>query len=132
MPRGSGKTSICECACIWAVLCGHRDFVCLIGRDEGHAMDMLESVKTELDGNDLLLEDSPDVVYPIQCLDGIANRYSEQRYQGQRSHIGWMAREIVLPTIPGSGAPGAIIKVAGVNQDDLAQMLPPMRPFHRW
>jgi len=38
MPRGSGKTSICECACIWAVLNGHRDFVCLIGSDEGHAM----------------------------------------------------------------------------------------------
>jgi len=37
MPRGSGKTTICECACIWAVLYGHRDFVCLIGSDEGHA-----------------------------------------------------------------------------------------------
>ena len=28
MPRGSGKTTICECACIWAVLNGHREFVC--------------------------------------------------------------------------------------------------------
>ena len=27
MPRGSGKTTICECACIWAVLFGHREFV---------------------------------------------------------------------------------------------------------
>jgi hypothetical protein len=25
MPRGSGKTTICECACIWAVLFGHRE-----------------------------------------------------------------------------------------------------------
>lgn len=72
MPRGSGKTSVCECACIWAVLFGHRDFVCLIGSDEGHAMDMLESIKTELDGNELLLEDFPEVIFPIQCLDGIA------------------------------------------------------------
>uniref|UniRef100_A0A7C4LLG1 Uncharacterized protein n=1 Tax=Schlesneria paludicola TaxID=360056 RepID=A0A7C4LLG1_9PLAN len=39
MPRGSGKSTICECACIWAVLYGHREFVCLIGSDEGHAMD---------------------------------------------------------------------------------------------
>ena len=62
MPRGSGKTTICECACIWAVLYGHRDFVCLIGSDEGHAMDMLESIKMELDGNDLFLEDFPEVV----------------------------------------------------------------------
>ena len=115
MPRGTGKTSICECACIWAVLNGHRDFVCLIGSDEGHAMDMLESIKTELDSNDLLLEDYPEVVYPIQCLDGIANRCSGQLYKGERTHIGWTAREVVMPTIPGSKGSGAIIKVAGIT-----------------
>jgi hypothetical protein len=115
MPRGSGKTTICECACIWAVLYGHRDFVCLIGSDEGHAMDMLDSIKMELDGNDLLLEDFPEVVYPIQCLDGIANRCNGQLYKGDRTHIGWTAREIVLPTMPGSVASGAIIKVAGIT-----------------
>ncbi len=115
MPRGSGKTTICECACIWAALFGHRDFVCLIGSDEGHAMDMLDSIKTELDGNDLLLEGFPEVVYPIRCLDGIANRASGQLFGGQRTHIGWTAREIVLPTMPGSQGSGAIIKVAGLT-----------------
>ena len=78
-------------------------------------MDMLESIKTELDGNDLLLEDFPEVVYPIQCLDGIANRCSGQLYKGERTHIGWTAREVVLPTIPDSKAAGAIIKVAGIT-----------------
>ena len=115
MPRGSGKTTICECACIWAVLNGHREFVCLIGSDEGHAMDMLDSIKMELDGNELLLADFPEVVYPIQCLDGIANRCSGQLYQGERTHIGWTAKEIVLPTMPDSPASGAIIKVAGIT-----------------
>jgi hypothetical protein len=115
MPRGSGKTTICECACIWAVLNGHREFVCLIGSDEGHAMDMLDSIKTELDGNELLLADFPEVVFPIQCLDGIANRCSGQLHQGERTHIGWTAREVVLPTMPGSFASGAIIKVAGIT-----------------
>jgi hypothetical protein len=115
MPRGSGKSSICEAACIWAVLYGHREFVCLIGSDEGHAMDMLESIKMELDGNELLLEDFPEVAFPIQCLDGIANRCNGQLYEGQRTHIGWTAREVVLPTMPGSAASGAIIKVAGIT-----------------
>ncbi|WP_460167035.1 terminase gpA endonuclease subunit [Thermostilla marina] len=132
-PRGFGKSSLCECACIWAVLYGHREFVCLIGSDEGHAMDMLDSIKTELDGNDLLLEDFPEVVFPIQCLDGIANRCSGQLYRGQRTHIGWTAREIVLPMIQPAGwgdnerlrqflrpdgyslGSGAIIKVAGIT-----------------
>jgi hypothetical protein len=115
MARGSGKTSIVECACLWAVLYGHRDFVCLIGSDEGHAADMLESIKTELEGNDLLEADFPEAVYPIAKLEGIANRANGQMYRGERTHIGWTAREIVLPAIPGSKANGAIIKVAGIT-----------------
>ena len=35
MPRGSGKTTLAETACVWAVLYGHRRFVCLIGSDKG-------------------------------------------------------------------------------------------------
>jgi len=115
MPRGSGKTSLAECACLWAVLYGHREFVCLIGSDEGHAMDMLESIKTELEGSDILAADFPEVCFPIECLEGIANRCSGQLYKGQRTHIGWTANEIVLPTMPGSKASAAIIKVAGIT-----------------
>ncbi len=115
MPRGSGKTCIAESACLWAVLYGHREFVCLIGASEVHAVEMLDSIKMELDGNDLLEADFPEVCHPIRCLDGIANRCSGQLYKGERTHIGWTANEIVLPTIPGSKASGAIIKVAGIT-----------------
>ncbi|MDA7936815.1 phage terminase large subunit family protein [bacterium] len=115
MARGSGKSSLAEVACIWAVLNGYRDFVCLIGSDEGHACDMLDSIKTELDGNDLLLADYPEVCFPIQALDGIANRANGQLYQGKRTQIGWTAKEVVLPTIADSKASGAIIKVAGLT-----------------
>jgi hypothetical protein len=76
---------------------------------------MLQSVKTELDGNDVLLEDFPEVVFPIQCLGGLANRCKGQLFKGERTHIGWTAREIVLPTIPESQASGAIINVCGIT-----------------
>ena len=115
MARGSGKSSIAEVACIWAVLYGHREFVCLIGSDEGHACDMLDSIKTELDSNDLLLADFPEVCFAIQSLDGISNRANGQLYKGKRTQIGWTAKEVVLPTIDGSRASGAIIKVAGLT-----------------
>ena len=115
MARGSGKSSIAEIACIWAVLYGHREFVCLIGSDEGHACDMLDSIKSELDSNEQLLADFPEVCFPIQALDGIANRANGQLYQGQRTQIGWTAKEIVLPTVKESAASGAIIKVAGLT-----------------
>jgi len=76
MARATGKSSLVEGACIWSVLYGHRDFVCLIGSDEGHACDMLDSIKTELDSNDQLLADFPEVCFPIQALDGISNVWS--------------------------------------------------------
>jgi len=115
MPRGSGKTTLCEIACLWAILIGAREFVCLIGSDEEHAASMLDSIKAEMENNELLLEDFPEAVYPIHCLEGIHQRASGQLYQARQTHIGWTAKEIVLPTIPGSKASGAIIRVAGIT-----------------
>jgi len=115
MPRGSGKTSLCETACLWALIYGHREFVALVGADEEHAANMLDSIKAELENNELLLADFPEVVYPIHCLEGNHQRAAGQLHQGKQTHIGWTAREIVLPTIPGSRASGAIIRVAGIT-----------------
>ena len=70
MPRGSGKTSLVEAACLWALLYGHRRFIVLIGSDEGHAEGMLDSIKTELEHSDLLLEGFPAACYPIRALEG--------------------------------------------------------------
>lgn len=115
MPRGSGKTTLCEVACLWAILIGARPFVCLIGSDEDHAASMLESIKSELENNDLLLDDFPEACHPIRCMEGINQRASGQLYQGEQTHIGWTAKEIVLPTIEGSAASGTIIAVAGIT-----------------
>ena len=115
MPRGSGKTTLCETACLWALAFGHREFVALIGADEEHAEDMLESIKSELENNDLLEEDFSEVVGPIRALEGIHQRSAGQLYQGARTHVGWTAGDIVLPTIPGSPASGAVIQVSGIT-----------------
>jgi hypothetical protein len=57
MPRGSGKTAIATAAALWALLCGHREFVCLIGATEEHAVELLDSLRAELETNPLLLAD---------------------------------------------------------------------------
>jgi hypothetical protein len=115
MPRGSGKTTLCETACLWALLYGHREFVALIGADEEHAADMLDAIKSEFENNDLLEEDFSEVAGPIRALEGIHQRAAGQLFRGARTHVGWTAKEIVLPTIEGSAAAGAIIKVAGIT-----------------
>jgi hypothetical protein len=50
-----------------------------------------------------------------QSLDGISNRANGQLYKGKRIQIRWTAKEVVLPTIEGSRASGAIIKVASLT-----------------
>jgi len=115
MPRGSGKTTLAETACIWAMLTGARQFVCLIGSDAGHARSMLESIKVEFETNEQLLEDYPEAVFPIHALERIHNRAKGQLCQGKHTRIVWTADEIVLPTIPNSQASGAIIRVAGIE-----------------
>jgi hypothetical protein len=114
-PRGTGKSVLAECGGLWAILYGHRRFVCLIGADEDHAGSMLDSIKTEMETNELLLEDFPEIVYPIHRLEGIANRCSGQLCDGERTLITWTAKEIILPTIPDSVASGSIIRVAGLT-----------------
>ncbi|MCK4873622.1 MAG: phage terminase large subunit family protein [Phycisphaerales bacterium] len=115
MPRGSGKTTLCEMACLWAILNGAREFVALIGADEEHAANMLDSIKAELENNESLLADFPEAMYPIRRLEGIHQRTGGQLCLGQQTNIEWTAKEIALPTIPGSKASGAIIRVAGIT-----------------
>lgn len=115
MPRGSGKTTIAECAAIWAIVYGHRGYVVILSATAGAAEESLDSIKTEFESNDLLAEDFPEVCVPIQALEGIVNRCKGQLYNGQRTHIRWKARQIVLPTIAGSKASGAVLQVAGLT-----------------
>ena len=119
MPRGSGKTSLCETACLWAMLYGHREFVALIGSDEDHAAQMLDSIKAELESSDPLAADFPEVCHPIRSLEGIHQRAAGQLLDGKPTLIGWTAKEIVLPTCAPDGQPsaasGAIIRVAGIT-----------------
>ncbi|HOM17358.1 MAG TPA: hypothetical protein PLQ00_08520, partial [Thermoguttaceae bacterium] len=115
MPRGSGKTSLCKAACLWAALYGYRDFVALIGSSETHAQGLLHDLKIQLETNELLAADFPEVCFPIRALEGIANRCKGQLYQGQRTYIEWTADRIVLPTIPGSSASGVVMTVAGIT-----------------
>lgn len=82
MSRGSGKTSICEGSVLWALLYAHRDFVAVIGPGLDHSKQRIENLRTELENNDLLLADFPEVCYPIRRLEGIGQR--RLTYQGRR------------------------------------------------
>ena len=115
MPRGSGKTSLSECAAMWGVCYGRRRFVALIGAEGKQASEMLDSIRSEFENNEVLAADFPEICIPIEHLGGIAQRARGQLHNGKRTMIRWEADVIVLPTIEDSAASGAIIKCAGIT-----------------
>ena len=115
MPRGSGKTSLVEAAAMWALFYGHCSFVAIVGADEDHAKGMLESIKVECESNELILDDFPEIVYPIVKLERINNRARGQLYRGKTTNIEWTADQIQLPAMPDSPASGGAVKVAGIT-----------------
>ena len=51
MPRASGKSTLTECATLWALLYGYRRFVVLIGASQAASQEMLDSIRMQLQCN---------------------------------------------------------------------------------
>ena len=112
MPRGSGKTTICSVADMWAALNGHRQFPVIIGPTARHAREVFDSIRMSFETNDLLAADYPEVCYPIRCLEGISQRCHGQLFEDERTHIVWRGDMLRMATLPED----ALVK-AGVPLD---------------
>lgn len=115
MPRGSGKTSLCESCIIWSGFTGLHEYIMIIGGKDSKALKIIDNVKTTLETNELLLADFPEIVFPISCLDGQARRCEGQLFNGKRTHIEWTKDRLVFPTIPGSKASACCIDAVGIT-----------------
>lgn len=115
MPRGSGKTTLADAAVLWSVLYAHRKFVLFIGAEATSANERIDALKAQLESNDSLLADFPEVCVPIRALEGISHRCNGQLCDGERTKMEWTASAIVLPTVKGSKASGSVLRVAGIT-----------------
>jgi len=115
MARGSGKTAITVRVSMLALLFGWRRYLVLLGASQDAASEMVDSIKTELENNALLLADFPEVCLPIRALEGIAQRAKGQTVDGINTAIRWNGRRrLVLPTVAGSKASGACLQAVGI------------------
>ena len=119
MPRGSGKTVLCQMACLWSALIGATSFVCLVAASSERAKDLLENIKIWIETNPLLAEDFPEVTFPVRALERIANRQKGQNHNGEPTRIEWASDRVVLPTIEGSQASGVVISCSGMKGSDI-------------
>lgn len=115
MPRGSGKSTLCETAVMWASSIGRHEFVVLIGSCADAAEAMLANIKAEFTNNALLLEDWPEICFPLRSLEGQSRRCVGQLCCGAPTLSKWDDDRIVLPNIAGSRGASAMIRVAGLT-----------------
>lgn len=113
--RGFAKTTVSENTALWATLYGHRKFVPVFGAEAKAAEGIIDSIKRELETNDLLYDDFPEVCHAIRALEGKPQRQHSQHFHGARTFIEFTACAVVLPTIQGSIASGAILTSHGLT-----------------
>lgn len=119
--RGFGKTTISEGSAIWAALYGHKRFIVIVGANSQMGEDIMESIQGLL-MSDQLLEDFPEVCFPVIELAGITQRAHGQMYQGELTNIEWTKDEIKLPTMPDSISSGIVICARGILSSKLRGM----------
>lgn len=123
MPRGRGKTTLICAAAQWAILYGHKQWVCLIGSTSGSAESLLNGIKTDLTYNVAFWEDFPLACQPIselendgrKCGGQLLVRSDDPDGDPVSSEVQWKTDSIVFPTVNGSESAGSRISVAGLT-----------------
>ncbi len=113
--RGFAKTTISVNTCLWALAYGHRRMIVLIGANRAAAKDLLDALQSELETNELLLEDFPEICVAIRALEGKVQRCASQTHDGRLTNIEWTKERIVFPTIAGSICSGSCVVTRGIT-----------------
>ena len=116
MMRGGGKTTLAETECLRALLHGLRRYVVFFAATDKLAKRSVKRLRRQLERNDLLLADFPEVCHPVRALDGQYQRCRGQTLGGALTRMEISGEDgMVLPTVPGSAASGAVIQAYGLT-----------------
>lgn len=119
LPRGSGKTTLSQCAILWSLITGRRRFALFIASNAPRAEQLLKEIRIWLETNELLAADFPEVCIPFQSLAGVTQRAWAQTCMGERTFIEIKRDAITFPTIDGSVCSGARLVALGLTSSGL-------------
>jgi hypothetical protein len=113
-PRGSGKSTLSEILCIWALFYDYRKFVVLISADGKASLEAFTNIASEVRFNERLLEDFPEICYPIMMTEGNSFRAKLQHVHGKLTHISIRVDSLTFPVVENSTVSGSIIRCASI------------------
>lgn len=124
--RGEGKTTLGERLLLKYVLQGEVEFAVLFAATGPMATNSIDSIKQDIEENDRLCDDYPEVCVPVRALENTPQRAPSQIVSGHRhdngkpyeaaaSKFSWCGNEIILPNVPGSPSARSIIATRGLD-----------------
>lgn len=114
-PRGCGKSEVCKGLLVYVVLAGLCRFPMVVAATTPLAHRLYADFKSKIANNDLLLEDFPEVCFPVRALEGAPARANKQHVDGTLTRIKWTDEYIQLPYVPGSSYGGCKLAYAGLD-----------------
>jgi hypothetical protein len=127
-PRGGGKDTILELAALWATAYDHTDFFLYSAFAMEAAAERLGEILQQIEINELLAADFPEVCSPIRALEGANQRGRTQTVSGERTYVKVGSEAIILPTIPGALCSGNIIAAGSINTSPRGMRIRGQRP----
>ena len=119
MPRGSGKTSICQCALVWAIITGRAKCAVLVCSNQTRADQLVADVYALVSSNEKLAADFPKELYPFYSTAATPRRLSALTYNGEPLRAATKSGMLVFPAIKGSNCCESVLFGAGLTGSSL-------------
>jgi hypothetical protein len=113
--RGKGKTSLVKGALTWVLLYEHRRFPFWIGATGKDGKRNYKNLKAVFAKFEPLLEDFPEVCYPVRMLKGSSQRALTQTVGGELTGIVWGNEYLAFPVIEGLRDRSAYFASCGID-----------------
>lgn len=110
-PRGYAKTTRITNEALYAVLAGMQRYIVIVCSNVQKAMEIVDSMKTELMENDKLLELFPGTISCFRHLDNNPMKSRFQTYGGRPTYIKYEKTTIRFPIVPDEPSAGMHIEI---------------------
>jgi len=114
-PRGRGKSEVVKGLLVYLVAAQLSRFIVAMAATTPLAERLFKDFKRKVEGNDLLLEDFPEICWPVRCLEGAPQRAARQHIDGKPTRIVWAGNYISLPHVAGSPYGGVKMTYSGLD-----------------
>lgn len=114
-PRGRGKSEVVKGLLVYLVAAKLSRFIVAMAATTPLANRLFQDFKRKIANNDLLLEDFPEICWPVRCLEGAPQRAARQHVDGKLTRIVWAGNYISLAHVPDSPYGGVKMAYSGLD-----------------